>query len=88
MAIVYSNVCDVGVPVELSVAQPRSLSKHFSPLAFTVRSTGPSLALRSSRRPRQITYKLKINTPTHQLSGAVVGLITRQRPVGATVKLC
>ena len=34
MATVYSNGCDVGVPVVLSVAQPRSLSKHFSDLAL------------------------------------------------------
>ena len=41
MAIVYSNVCDVGVPVELSVAQPSSLNRHFSDLAFTVQADGP-----------------------------------------------
>ena len=38
MAIVYSNGCDVGVPVELSVAQPSSLNRHFSDLAFTVKA--------------------------------------------------
>ena len=34
MATVYSNGCDVGVPVELSIAQPRSLNRHFSKLAY------------------------------------------------------
>ena len=43
MAIVYSNGCDVGVPVELSVAQPSSLNRHFSKLALpgTVKDDWP-----------------------------------------------
>ena len=41
MAIVYSNGCDVGVPVELSVAQPSSLSKHFSLASFYGPADGP-----------------------------------------------